>query len=33
MKIDVPDCESLFTEINFDKNKSGMKNSLLVGCM
>ena len=33
MKIDVPDCESLFTEINFDKNKSGMKNSLLLGCV
>ena len=38
LKIDVPDCESLFVEIKFDKNESGVKTSnikksLLVGCV
>ena len=34
MKIDVPDCESLFVEISFDDNKQNKtKKSLLVGCI
>ena len=38
LKIDVPDCESMFVEIKFDKNESGVKTSnvkksLLVECV